>query len=135
MHKELSVDTIKPEALKCKLLNVSYNALEEKNGPYGIIVNDICNSVNIKDDIVTFVFQRNVNTDKNLLFEIVVKVETSVKFKREDNYSDKDYQEFFKNNYMYYYRSTGVASSISLIVGQITSSFGRQPLLVAFKDK
>ena len=135
MNKKLNIENVKLLNVKNRFLSIKYDALEEKHGSHSITIDDGYDSVNINKDIVTYIFHRKVEIDDKSLFAIDVQVESIIKFKREKNFTDSEYQKYFEDNFIYYYRNTTVASNISLIVGLITAAFGRNPLLVAFKDK
>lgn len=135
MNKKLDIKNVELLNTKNRFLNISYTALEEKEGLHSLSINDSCDSISVNKDEVTFVFHRKVEIDDKSLFTIDIQAESIVKFKKENGYTNSEYQKHFEENYIYYYRSTAVASNISLIVGQITAAFGRNPLLVAFKDK
>ena len=115
-------------------MHIQYDALTESSGPYDVIIDDLCDSVKIDNDTAKMIFHRKISIGNKELFEIDVLVESIIRFKRNVNYSDKEYKKFFEKNYIFYYRNTFAASTISLVVGQITGSFGRNPLIVAFKD-
>lgn len=135
MNKKINIEDVKFVSVRNRFLNISYTALEEKNGPHSITIDDGCDSVDVNKDMVTIIFHRKVDIDDKSLFTIDIKVETKIKIKKNDSFTNADYKKHFEDNYIYYYRKTTVASNISLIVGQITAAFGRNPLLVAFKDK
>lgn len=134
MNNKICVDEIKLLSINNRFINISYCALEEKKGPHSVSIDDEIDSVEVNNDVVTLVYKRKINVDDKSMFAIDIRVESNIKFKKDDSISDLEYKKFFKEHYMYYYRNTSVASTISLIVGQITAAFGRSPLLVAFKD-
>lgn len=133
--KKIDLNKVEILSVKNRLLEVTYKGLEEKKGLHNVEINDGYDLINVNRNIAKIVFCRTIQMDDNSLFTIVVRAESIIKFKKDDKYSNEDYKEHFKDNSIYYYRKTTVASTISLIVGQMTAAFGRNPLLIAFKDK
>jgi len=134
MTRKIETGNIRILAMRNRFLDIDYKALEEKPGPQNVNINDQCESVNVDKNIVRIIYFREVSTGNNELFNIKVRVESVFEFNNDDSFSNDEYKKYFEDNYMYYYRTSSVASTISLIVGQMTAAFGRNPLLVAFKD-
>lgn len=135
MTKQIENNEIKLLSIRNRFLDINYKALEEANSSHSVHINDKCESIKVKNNEISIIYYREVSIDDNTLFNIKIRVESILLIERDNQYSDDDYKKHFENNYLFYYRNTSVASTISLIVGQMTGAFGRNPLLVAFKDR
>lgn len=113
---------------------VEYSRIEDKPQADTDEITLVCqDSINIaiEDNDVTIIIKRTVKFDPAMIFNIVVAFGANLKFnekKNEIDWNEIDLTEEFRINGRFI--TTQLMSRISLLVSQITSSYGQQPLVL-----
>ena len=112
--------------------NISYEKLEKSVEIKQYTVNCTDNlTVRIDGDIVDVIVQRNVEFVPAEIYKLSVSFGTTLRFKAKNSISDFDninWAEEFKESDNFIIDN--IMSRITLMIAQITSSFGQQPLVM-----
>ena len=130
MIKNLS-DFFSPEQ-EIYLENIQYQKIEKKTleCKYALLCNDRIN-VSVEEDGVRIVFSRSLQFEPEGIFSLSVSYGAELRYIDSNNvpdWKDTNLAEEFKDNGDFI--MIQLMSRVSLLIGQITSSFGQHPLIL-----
>lgn len=137
-NKTTDVNKLFINGFSAKLDKIDYQSLSDPNEHNDIIVNSTSSykigSVDKDLDLLVILINREVKFTENILFhiDIIAKIEISLD-KQTYNHlkSNSEIEEYANSSFVMnkILLQTGIEDYISLLVAQITSTFGRQPLI------
>ena len=124
-------DIIELKKHSIHLQNIAFKSIEpKKSGPLTVTLSDEIEYEGCKKGVVVFVLKSQMESDPEAIYDLAIDVKVSLMYSIKDKeITQEEIDELFRKNSNAILNRTPVYDYLSLLISQITSAFGKPPLV------